>query len=422
MIGKSSQILLGWQHRLSRIKTRLTWVVGVGSLITALPGAAADPDPSDWEDILNRAKGQTLYFNAWGGDSQINGFIDWVGDQLDSLFDITVRHVKVTDTTEVVSRVLAEKQAGNHARGAVDLIWINGENFSAMQQRQLLFGPWAEQLPNFVLVDADKHPEMRVDFGVPTQGFESPWTRSQLVFYFDSAVVTEPPSSMRELLQWVQGNPSEFAYPRPPDFSGTTFLKQALLELVPSADPLYQPVNGSTFEELTRPLWQYLDQLHPQLLRSGRSFPSGAPQLRRLMGDSEISLAFSFRPTEAAVGIASGELPASVRSYIFAGGSIGNVSFLGIPYNAQHKAAAMVMANFLLSPQAQLHAHDPAILGSATVLAMDKLQPSDREKFLELDRSVDGPGYGNLDQLLPEPHPSWVPALEQAWRQRYLAR
>ena len=41
--------------------------------------AAAQPDPEDWAAVLAEAKGQTVYWHAWGGDPKINDFIGWVG-------------------------------------------------------------------------------------------------------------------------------------------------------------------------------------------------------------------------------------------------------------------------------------------------------------------------------------------------------
>ena len=32
-------------------------------------------------------------------------------------------------------------------------MWINGANFMTMQQGNLLFGPWANKLPNTLLVN-----------------------------------------------------------------------------------------------------------------------------------------------------------------------------------------------------------------------------------------------------------------------------
>tara|TARA_R110001592_G_scaffold53380_3_gene163678 strand:- start:2366 stop:3550 length:1185 start_codon:yes stop_codon:yes gene_type:complete len=390
--------------------------------LLALPAFAATPETDDWEQVLREARGQTVYFDAWAGDPQINSYIAWAAQQLQSLYGVEVSHVKLSDTAEGVSRVLAEKLAGNDQEGTVDLLWVNGENFATMKGNGLLFGPWAEQLPNFALVDADNHPEMREDFTIAVEGYEAPWTRSQLVFYYDSATVENPPRDMRELLQWTQSNRGQFTYPRPPVFLGSTFLKQALLELAVDSAPLYRPIDQAKFDSITAPLWEFLDALHPQLLRSGRSFPGGGTELRRMMGDGEISLALSFSPSEANAGIIAGELPPTVRSYVPSAGSIGNVSFLAIPFNAQAKAGAMVLANFLLSAQAQAHAYDPEIMGSATVLSMEMLSAQERALFESIEAGPASLTPEALGNTLREPHPDWMGALERAWVERYGAR
>lgn len=390
--------------------------------LLALPAFAATPEPDDWEQVLREARGQTVYFDAWAGDPQINSYIAWAAQQLQSLYGVEVTHVKLSDTAEGVSRVLAEKLAGNEQEGTVDLLWVNGENFATMKGNDLLFGPWAEQLPNFALVDADNHPEMREDFTIAVEGYEAPWTRAQLVFYYDSATVENPPRNMRELLQWAQSNRGQFTYPRPPVFLGSTFLKQALLELAVDSAPLYRPVDQAQFESITAPLWEFLDALHPQLLRAGRSFPGGGTELRRMMGDGEISLALSFSPSEANAGIIAGELPPTVRGYVPSGGSIGNVSFLAIPFNAQAKAGAMVLANFLLSAQAQAHAYDPEVMGSATVLSMEMLSAQERALFESIEAGPATLTPEALGNTLREPHPNWMDALERAWVERYGAR
>ncbi len=381
-----------------------------------------DADPSDWAALEQAARGETVYFNAWGGEPRINSYLNWAATQLKQHYDIDLQHVKVADTSEAVAKIVAERQAGNDTNGSVDLLWINGENFAALKQNELLFGPWAETQPNFGLVNADRFAEMREDFTVPTEGLESPWTRSQLVFYYDSQWLSEPPRSIREILDWARGNPGEFTYPRPPAFLGTTFLKQAVLEL-PEKDPaLYAPVSDVAFERVTAPLWEYLDALHPNLLRSGRFFPASAADLRRLMGDGETSLALAFNPNEALLSVRSGELPASARSYVLNDGTIGNVSFLAIPYNARHKAAAIVTSNFLLSVEAQARASDPDHMGSTTVISLDDLEADDRLRFDAIGADPAAVSASDLSRKLAEPHPSWTPALERAWIQRYSAR
>ncbi|MBL4573949.1 MAG: ABC transporter substrate-binding protein [Gammaproteobacteria bacterium] len=379
-------------------------------------------DITDWSALEQQARGETVYFNAWGGEPRINSYLSWVGETLNQRFGINLQHVKVADISEAVSKIVAERQAGNDTNGSIDLLWINGENFAALKENKLLFGPWAEEQPNFSLVNANRFPEMREDFTVPTDGLESPWTRAQLVFYHDSQWLAEPPRTIAAILDWSTSNPGEFTYPRPPAFLGSTFLKQAVLELSNKDPALFAPVTDNEFQRVTASLWDYLDALHPTLLRAGRYFPSSAAELRRLMGDGDISLALAFNPNEALLSVRTGELPESVRTYVLQGGTIGNVSFLAIPYNAQHKAAAMITANFLLSIEAQARASDPDHMGSTTVISIEDLDADTRRQFDAERSELAAATPEELSRKLQEPHPSWTPALERAWVQRYSAR
>ena len=395
----------------------------LASLLVALPltGAAAQPDqPSeDWGRVLADARGQTVYWNAWGGDQRINDYIAWVATTVEERYGVAVRHVPVADISESVARILAERTAGRDTGGSVDLLWINGENFAAMRANGLLYGPFAEALPNFRLVDTEGKPTTLVDFTVPTDGLESPWGMAQFVFMIDTAVAPDPPTTLDALLAWAEANPGRFTYPTPPDFIGSTFLKQVMVSLAEAPDILSRPVAEADFDAVTGPLWDYLDALHPHLWRRGTTFPSSGPELKRLLADGEVDIALSFNPGEASRDIASGFLPDTVRTFVLDGGTIGNSHFVAIPYNSSATEGAMVVANFLLSPEAQLRKQDPAYWGDGTVLNLDALDPQDRAAFDALDLGIATLSPEELGQPLPEPHPSWMTRLEAEWLSRY---
>jgi putative thiamine transport system substrate-binding protein len=395
---------------------RLTAAAFVAGL--ALP-AFADPDPKNWDTVLEQARGQTVYWNAWGGDPRTNDYIAWAGDQVQAQFGVTLEHVKLSDTATAVSTVVSEKAAGKTEGGSIDLIWINGANFAAMKENGLLFGPWSEDVPNWALVDPEENPALVQDFTVPVEGLEAPWSMARVVFYYDSARVSEPPKTMLEFLDWTQANPGRFTYPQPPDFLGTTFLKQALLELVSDRDPLYAPVEEADYDAVTAPLWEYIEALTPGLWRAGKAYPQNGPAQRQLMADGEIDLAISFSPGEASAAIANFELPDTVRSMVLEGGTIGNASFLAIPFNANAKAGAMVVANYLMSVEAQLHKQDAAVMGTPTVLSMGKLSPEDAARFAALDLGIATLSPADLGPALPEPHPSWMERIAADWETRF---
>ena len=88
----------------------------------------------NWKNILQEGSGQKIYFHAWGGAKNINSYINWAANVVKKKYNITVKHVKVTDTSNVVGRILAEKKSNKNTNGAVDIVWINGENFSFMKK------------------------------------------------------------------------------------------------------------------------------------------------------------------------------------------------------------------------------------------------------------------------------------------------
>ena len=367
-----------------------------------------------WAEIEAQAKGQTVYFNAWAGSPQVNAYLAWAAEEVKARFGITLEHVKLADTAEAVRRVRDEVKAGK--AGSADLIWINGQNFHVMKEEQLLFGPFTEELPNFALVDVDDKPTTLVDFAEGTEGLESPWGMAQLTFFADGAKLDTPPMSMMELLDLARDEPGRITYPAPPDFHGTTFVKQALVETIEDRALLPMAIDKAAFTAATAPLFDYLDTLHPYLWREGKQFPQAQAQVTQMLADGEVLMGLTFNPNEPANLVDGGTLPATTIAWQNRGGSIGNTHFVAIPVNAQSKAAAQVVANFLLSPEAQARKADLKVWGDPTVLDLHKLNPAQRGLFSRAKQpgSVQKPA-----RTIPEPHGSWVPLIEAAWLEHY---
>ncbi|GAB3478280.1 ABC transporter substrate-binding protein [Marinomonas epiphytica] len=382
--------------------------------------AASLPTHANWQETLDTAKGQTVYFNAWGGADNINDYIQWAAKRVKDEYQVTLKHVKLTDTADAVNRVIAEKAAGKDQQGSTDLIWLNGENFRAMKDNNLLFGPFSQSLPNYQnFVDENARQSLTQDFGTPVEGMESPWGMAQMIFMYDTESLQQPPRSMKQLLAYAEQNPGRVSYPEPPQFTGTGFLKQALHELVDDPSQLLMPVEQADFDTVTKPLWQYLEKLHKVAWRNGQSFPSSSEEMIRLLDDQEIDIAMSFDLSAASVQIDQGNLAESVRSYIFDKGTLGNTHFLAIPYNSAAQAGAQVVANFLLSPEAQVYKQTPTVWGDLSVLSYAKLSAADKKAFDELPRGIATLSIEELGNTLPEPHSSWNGAVETEWRKRF---
>jgi putative thiamine transport system substrate-binding protein len=387
-------------------------------ILAALGLCLATPALADWQQTLNAAKGQTVYWNAWGGDERTNAFIAWVGSETERLYGVKVEQVKLTDTAEAITRVLSEKAAGQ-TEGSVDLIWINGPNFLAMKDQGLLHGPFVADLPNAQYLDLGANSPASVDFTTPVDGFEAPWRLAKFVFAYDSARVTDLPDTMAGWVDWAAAHQGRLTHPNPANFIGATFLKQALVELAPDPAALQLPATDAAFAAQTAPLWAWYDALRPNLWRQGESFPENESVQAQMLNDGEVDVAMFFDPAATAAGIAQGTLPETARVFVPKAGSIGNISFVAIPFNAAHTAGAEVVANFLLDPATQAHMQDITVLGSFAVLDPGKLDDTAKAAFAALPTAPALPALTDLGHTLLEPHASWMTKLTAAWAKRY---
>ncbi|MEX2124955.1 MAG: ABC transporter substrate-binding protein [Woeseia sp.] len=383
--------------------------------------AGADAESPAWLELQREASGQTVYFNAWGGDLAINRYIEWAAERVRERHGVHLVHVKVTDIAESVSRIMAERVAGRDADGSVDLLWINGENFAALKEAGLLWGPWTGRLPNAALIDWRGNPTLLIDVTLPTEGFELPWGTSTFTLFYDrSTAPTRSQSAPRNpaaLLAWIEAYPGRFTYPQPPAFLGTAFLKQMLLLLTDDAHRLQRPA-GEDFDEVSAPLWVWLDRAHARMWRRGRLFPRSGPAQRELLAVGELHWMMSYNPAEASRAIRQGELHETIGALHLEGGALANSHFLAIPYNAGSKAGAMLIADFLISPEAQARKSDEDVWGDPSVLNVEDLAAADRMLFESLARGAATPSPPA--RLLPEPHPSWAILLEREWLERYV--
>ena len=370
----------------------------------------------DWKAVEAAAKGQEVFFNAWGGGDTINAYIQWAGAEVMKRYGVKVTHVKLADTGEAVKRVRDEVAAAKKD-GTVDLIWINGENFKTMKTEKLLFGPFAAELPSFANVDTKGKPTTLQDFTESVDGLESPWGMAQLTFFADGAKVAKPPLSMTELLAFAKANQGRVTYSAPPDFHGTTFVKQAMVEAVADKSIFAKPIDKAGFDAtVAKPLYEFLDSLKPSLWREGKQYPKTQAEVSQMVADGELLIGLTFNPNEPANLVASGKLPKTTIAWQNAAGTIGNTHFVAIPVNAKAKEGAQVFANFLLSPEAQAKKADIKVWGDPTVLDVAKLQGDDAKAFA----AATGPGAVTIPgPTILEPHASFVKLIEESWLAKY---
>ena len=122
---------------------------------------------NSWDEVLAAAAGTTVNWFVWGGSDTINTNVDNdISAVVQEKYNVTVNRVPVVDTADVVNKVLSESAAGVTEDGSVDLVWINGENFKTLRQADLVYGPFAQALPNSRYVNWSD-PAIAFDFGLP---------------------------------------------------------------------------------------------------------------------------------------------------------------------------------------------------------------------------------------------------------------
>ena len=142
---------------------------------------------TQWQQTLKNARGQSVYFYAWGGSKAVNEYLRWASREIAKTYGIRLIQVKVTDPAEPVSRLKAE----NGRTSAIDLLWVNGENFAYLKKHGYLLGNLWSTIPNTADLALESLP-ISVDFGEPMDGFEVPWGIGQFNLIAETEAFKQP--------------------------------------------------------------------------------------------------------------------------------------------------------------------------------------------------------------------------------------
>lgn len=401
--------------------------MALGAAVTGCGGGPSADVPSPeqlaatpWPEIEAQARGRVVHFAMWAGDEARNRFFEGpVTRQLAERYGMTLRLVPLADTADLVNKLLNERQAGRRRDGSVDLVWINGENFRTAKEGGLLWGPFADQVPNVELFPTEAR---QYDFGTAIDGFEAPWQVGQFVFAHDTTRVPEPPRSLADLRAWITRHPGRFTYPAPPDFTGSAFIRHVLYHA--GGEPLeafQQGFDEAVYRRASARALGWLRDVRGALWRGGDTYPATPAELDRLFVNHEVDFSMSYGPTFASERIARGEFPATTRTFVFDEGTVFNYSFLAIPFNAANPVAALVTINEFLSVDHAL----------ARVEALGGLLPFDPSRLTADVRAAAaalplGPATLPLEFLaarrVPEADAEYLVRFERDWQREVLRR
>ena len=377
------------------------------------PTRTSFQENQSWEERLNVAYGTTVKMAMWGGDPMINQYMnDFITPYLKKRFNIELEIAYAQGNT-IVSQIMAEKVA-NSAYNSYDLVWINGETFYQLRQLDALLGNWTSKLPNAQYVDFE-NPFIGYDFNQPIEEYECPWGNVQFTLIYNHKFVENPPQTRAELLRFVQKHPGKFTFDL--GFTGLTLLKSWMIDLSGSPEGLNGPFNPELYQKLSNQLWDFIFALKPFLWKKGTTFPESVASMHQLFSTEELWMTMSNNHSEVDNKFYQGIFPHTAQAYIPQYGSIRNSHYLGIPNYASNPLGAMIVANFLISPEAQYQKANPRIWGDGTVLNLNALPDSLKSKFTYIPNFRHTPDINDPRvKALNEPAPEYMIRLAEDFR------
>lgn len=375
---------------------------------------------ADFDEIIKDAKGSTVNFYGWGGDENRNKWLNLtLAPILKEKYDITLNVVGM-DIDDILAKLAGEKQAGLK-EGSIDMIWINGENFYSARENDLLFGPFAEHLPNFQKYIDINDEEVKNDFGFPIEGYEAPYGKAQMVFINDSAITPETPKNTRELMEYSKKYKGKVTYPALPDFTGSAFVRTLIYDIVGYEQFMGMEADKEVVREAIEPALEYLRELNKYLWNQGKTFPATLGEVDNMFEDGELVMTMNYEPYTVTVGREKGIYSNTVRTFLFDKGTVGNTNYMAIAKNSPNKAGAMVAINEIIS--ADIQASQFEELRILPVVSYDKLSSEEKARF---DKVEIGGGVLPQDELLskrlPEVPANIVPIIEEIWLEEVVGK
>ena len=373
-----------------------------------------------FDEMVEEAKGSTVTFYGWGGDENLNEWLDnEFAPVMKEKYDITMERVPM-DIEQVLSQLSGEIEGGEED-GSIDMIWINGENFQSAKENNMLYGPFTDKLPNFNdYVDAESE-DVTLDFAYPIEGYEAPYGKAQVVMIADTAVTPDLPTSAEALEEFVKKYPGKVTYPALPDFTGSAFVRNIIYEICGYEQFLDMEADKETVREAVEPAMEYLGGLNPYLWNEGKTFPDSSTTLDNMFADGEVVLNMTYDAYTTGIKIADGTYTDTTESFQFDKGTIGNTNFMAIAANSGNKAGAMVAINEMLSPEIQADRYEQ--LKVIPVLDNSKLTDEQKAAFDQVDL---GEGTIPQDELLskrlPEMSAELVPIIEEIWNEEVVGQ
>lgn len=304
-------------------------------------GAAADSGSS--------SGGGTVHLWATGSDN-----VRQIFETLTENFNAQSSDVKVelnfmlsgTGTQSMTDMLAAAYKAGQ-TNTDYDLVDLGGDDLSKVVSQ---IGEEA-----FIELDRSKIPnsatvEARSAVG---ENIVMPYRGTTVVLAYNSENVPNPPTTMDELVAWMQANPGRFAYNVPgTGGAGDSFVRTAVYNFID--DPEAMTSSDEKWTEQWDAGFEFLASIHPYMYSSGGTitYPNKNQGALDLLSNKEIDMC----PMWADMLLsqrAAGTVPECMKMTTITPSFTGSVQGLTIPTFGSNPEGAYKFIDYILSAEAQ---------------------------------------------------------------------
>lgn len=317
-----------------------------------------------------------------------------------------------TTTMEKISKqltdekLLADRNMG--VAGAYDIVIFDGEGFGSFKNLGLIYGSFAERLPNARWIDREalsyKYRDMQKN-----DGHFVPIGRDMLTFLYSSDIFYDSPKSYQEVFDTISKLKGYATYPDPRyTREGEAFLLGLVGEQVNMEPYVKEDRNLEEFRAEVERALEPLVNIRANIMDAGLTYPTNIEQL---FTDKKTYFSMSMDYLRVGDKVKEYEYPETTNAFVLH--PVGTYTTVGvIPFNSENKAGAMVTLSELLSPSSQAGIVTTGLM--TVYYAGTPVDKVEQLKLLKLHRTV--PKFSSyIDNATPEFDAELIDIIKRTW-------
>lgn len=331
---------------------RLVRIIASVLLSVLLAGCSIFGGDRNWDMLLKSAENTEVSVAVVG---QSDEYLEWLGTDFANyvMEKYSVRlAVKEASLEQLVTQLKDEKvlhDRGDETIGRYDLILFSGDGYAQLRSENLIYGAFADKIPNIRLIDY-KSPSFLYRDKVANEGYFVPVARKMLTLLYSSDIFYESPVDYDELFDTLSRLKGYATYPDPRTTAeGEAFILGIVAEKVVMENYIKSERDLNKFALEVRTALRPLVRLRAGLMDAGIKYPTNIEQL---FTDGKTYFSMSMDTIRVEDKITNYEYPDTTNSFVMK--PVGTYQTVGvIPFNSENKSGAMVTISALLDPSAQ---------------------------------------------------------------------